>query len=124
MVEYPQKREELTYYVRLMTEPERARRVWVEHILPEGKHFDSFTEAISFFFDETQFDSKDLSVGSILKNEEEWHAVKRLMEAMLIVFRKVGGAYAPDEEYLETAEWEEVVKAAKVALDILGKSPT
>ena len=111
MVEWPGGREELLRYVRLMADPEEAHTVWVEGKLPEGYHFDSFTDCITFFFDDNDLQSKEAAIGNTLKNEQEWKMMLELRSKMELVFDTVG-SYAPDEEYLSHKKWSDVIAAA------------
>jgi hypothetical protein len=124
MLKYPNLREEMIRYVRIMADPMLARSIWVEKKYDPPTVYDSFTEAIGFFFDETSVGIKEQSIGWIVYDEQEYEAIQALMNYMGIVLDKVGGGYAPDDEYLERAEWQNVVTAAKNALQILEQHET
>jgi len=119
MVEYPWKRDQLIYYIRLLADPAYTRRVWINHEFPPGIEFDCFSYLLNFFFDDTSLArSREHSVRKIVKTDEEWHSVKRVTDAVDKVHKKVGSD-APDEEYLDAPEWEDVVEGAKAALATL-----
>lgn len=120
MIEQPWARDEILYFLKLMADPAYARQVWIEHNLPSRDGAACFAEAITYFFDDMSLDKRE-QIGVLLDNEEEWRSVKTLMANMDIVWDRVGGPFAPDEEYLDCKFWPNVVGAARFALNVFEK---
>jgi hypothetical protein len=124
MLKYPNIRDELIDYVAILADPQLAYKTWVKQEFTPPTVYDSFTEAIGFFFDYTSIGIKEQAIGWMLYDEDEWAHIQILMSRMLAVFKKVGGGYAPDADYLEVAEWPLVAIAAQNVLRILTQNDT
>ncbi len=58
-------------------------------------------------------------VGILLKHQGEVEAIKKLINKLDLALEEYDIGYVPVEEYIDASEWEEVVRAAKVALAVL-----
>ncbi len=123
MIQHPWRREELFYYLELLADVAVARRTWVEQNFPAGVQHDCFDFAVNFLFDDTALaDAPEKTIGFILEDEIEMHAVTAVIQAIDYVL-KIHGTKLTDAQYLNTPEWTQVMETAQVALAILRKTP-
>jgi len=125
-VKFPQMREELLGTLTSLSEESYQQRVWIEHKLPAGHtpktFYDSFDLVVHFLFDDTHLaDNPKKTIGSILKNSSEAEAIKTLTQKIDRVLQVVGNQ-GSDKDYISSAEWPEVIDAAKAALKVLNNS--
>ena len=121
MVNLPWKRTELLYYLDILASVEKQKRIWIDHIFPEGVVYDCLDFAIHFLFDDTALaDDPEVTIGDILVNMDEANAIREVIDAFKVVFAQ-HGTQKTDQEYLSSVEWHEVVRAAKAAFQILSK---
>ncbi|MCH7393755.1 hypothetical protein MMP66_05595 [Acinetobacter dispersus] len=77
-------------------------------------------DIIHFLFDDTELAYNTHSeIGWFLKSVEEAEAIHELANIINILLNKYG-TYLLDTEYIEKPEWQDVVAAAKNALNIIG----
>jgi hypothetical protein len=125
-IQFPQMRRELIEVLSSLSDRDYQERVWVAHKLPIGRtpetFYDSFDLAVHFLFDDTRLgDDPQSTIGSILINESEAEAIKKLIGKIDQVI-KVVGKNADDKKYIDSKGWSEVVSAAKTALDLIARS--
>ena len=96
------------------------KRVWIER-QPSATR-DSFTDVVHFFYDDTTLaEHPDQWLGLILRNASEVDAVKALVSAMDVLFAKIG-TEEPDEAYIRSADWPQVVMLARKLVTQLEQS--
>ncbi len=117
-LKYPWMRDELICYLRTLADEAYQYQAWVEDNRPGGGH-DELDYVIHFLYDDTDLGSNPSAlIGWILKGEEEVNVIINLIDQLNHLFEKYG-TQLTDKEYLETAEWKNVVQAAKVAEHII-----
>ena len=117
MVNLPWRRKELLYYLDILANPQKQKQIWIDHIFPEGTVYGCLDFAIHFLFDDTALtDDPEVTIGDILENMDEVNAIRGVTDAFKIVFAE-HGMQKSDEEYLASVEWQEVIKAAKIAFE-------
>lgn len=124
MLKYPEVRRDIILAITIMAKPVLAHKIWIKKKFEEADQsliydISNFTEVFGLFFDYISISIKEQAIGWVLYDEQEWNSIQRLMKHMNAVFRRVGCSYAPDEEYLETKEWLDVIIFSKQALKIL-----
>lgn len=108
-LENPTMREELIWYVTVLSDKDFQRRRWVEI----GDN--AFDFSVHFLFDDTQLASNpELYIGYILKDEEEAEAVQELCQAIDDIFDEYGTNLS-DATYISLPEWTHVIEAARRA---------
>lgn len=111
-------REELVDYLKGLSDREYQREAWVEKNFQKGE-YDELDYTIHFLYDDTVLASNPRStIGLILESEEESKLIANLIFALDAVF-ETHGLELSDEEYIGTAGWEEVVRSAKAAWNLL-----
>ncbi len=122
MVKYPSIRQELFEFVSGLADIDYQRQAWVNKIFPPGIEYDSFDEAVHFFYDDTRrAKDPEREIGIVLENGAEAVAIHALIDRLNVVLAKVG-KNAKDEEYLASPGWAEVVSAAQTVLGVLRSS--
>jgi hypothetical protein len=120
MVAYPQLREELLFCVHAFSSPEHQRQIWVNRIFPDGKkEYPLFWDGVNFLFDWLGLpDTPEHLIGSVLKSEEEVAALLKLTKQIDDVLDEVGYD-ATDAEYISSSNWQNVIDAASITLELL-----
>jgi len=110
-IRFPDMRANLHGFSESLSDEAYQNQVWIEHQLSATR--DSFTDVIHFFYDDTTLaEHPDQWLGLILRNASEVDAVKALVSAMDLLFAKMG-TEEPDETYLRSADWPQVVTLAR-----------
>ena len=118
MVRYPYMREALLETIHKLANREYQHRAWVNQEFPDPNRYDCFDNVVHFLFDDSYLaDDAERTIGAILENEKEAEVVQRIINSINIVLKKLG-TEASDEEYINCPEWDDVVVAATVALEI------
>jgi hypothetical protein len=121
VVKHPWMRKQVIETLEGLSDPDYQRRAWVDHQFPPGIQYDSFDLAVNVLFDDTPlFDAPETTIGYILEDEDEMHAVTRVIRAIDDVLNQLG-TNLTDEQYITSPEWQPVVAAARAALPILKK---
>ncbi len=109
-------REELIDYLKGLADPEYQQRVWVQGLPDPTIEHDELDFTIHFLYDDTHLaEDLYLTIGSILHNDKEAEAVKRLIASLEVIFSKYG-LDLDDSDYIKLPEWTSVVECAKTAL--------
>lgn len=112
-LENPTMREELVWYVTVLSDKDFQRKRWVE---TGGNSFDF---SVHFLFDDTQLASNpEKYIGYILKDEEEAKAVQELCQAIDEIFDEYGTNLS-DATYISLPEWNSVIEAARRAKTLI-----
>lgn len=118
-VRFPQMRAEVIDAVRALADPEYQRRVWIRQELPQPDYYDDLTVNIHILYDDTRvLEEPAGTVGDVLRSGDEAAAMVPLARQLDAVFDRYGTDLG-DEEYLNTPEWPDVVRAAQTALAAL-----
>ncbi|WP_426993450.1 SCO4402 family protein [Methylomonas sp. CM2] len=111
-MKYLNLRNELIFYLKGLSDAEYQRSCWINHDYQCGIEYDEFDLAVHFLFDDTTLSSESESwIGLCLKNKEEAFKVKRVCDAIEVIFEKYGTLLS-DREYVALPEWEIVLSAA------------
>jgi putative heme iron utilization protein len=123
MLQHPWWRETLLGALETLADRAYQQQVWIEKHYPPNVQYDDFDRVVHVLFDDTALaDAPEKTIGYILEDETEMHAVTvviKLIDAML----KTHGTDLTDEQYLQTPEWAQVVAVAQTALSVLNKKP-
>ena len=110
----PWMRNELIHYLHNLADEVYQYQAWVEDSRPEGGH-DELDYIIHFLYDDTDLANNPSSlIGWILKGEKEVNVIVDLINSLNYLFEKYGTELT-DKEYLEKAEWKNIIQAAKTA---------
>jgi hypothetical protein len=125
-MKYPQLREDLIYHLRILADRDYQQSVWIE-VSPRSPTQIYVEDVIHCLYDDlglTDGDINDL-IGIMLANTQEAEAVKNLLVKFDFVFDSfdVGGS-EDFRNYSNTSLWNDVVEAAKIALNVFHASPT
>jgi hypothetical protein len=119
MVNLPWQRDNLIYYLEILSDKAKQQQRWVEHIYPPGVVYDHLDYCIHFLYDDTALaDDPEVTLGDILVNQDEANQVRSLIGTFEIVFDKLGMTKT-DEEYINSPEWQGVVEAASRLLKFI-----
>jgi hypothetical protein len=122
-LQYPGMRDELIEYLKSLSDREYQIRVWINKEYPTPKYYDNLTMTLQLLEDLGAFRDPESRIGTILKNQEEAFALARLNRALDTVFSLYGNNLT-DSEYVQSAEWDDVISEATMALEIiLSKDP-
>lgn len=114
-------RDELLETLRSLADREYQQKAWVDHNYPSDILYDSFDEAVHFLYDDTVLaENPDAAIGVIIEDEKEARSIEAVCTAIEQVF-DVLGKDVSDEKYIRSSEWEGVVKAASLALQVITK---
>jgi hypothetical protein len=120
-IQLPGNRDTVLYNIYLLSNKDYQMREWVNSDF--NNHFGyQIGEIITDFDDvglEPPLDLKD-AVGVILYNEEEIEPLEEAVKAFNVVFEKFD-TDQPDEVYYTSPLWNEVVRTAKHALEVMVK---
>ncbi len=96
---------------------------WREWVRAESwpARLDNFTMQLNALDDVRMLEAPEDAIGDILRDEREVAVFGPLNDALENLFGKLGTELS-DEEYLNTAEWPQVVAAAKDALAVLSET--
>jgi hypothetical protein len=123
MVKYPNMRDELIETLQDLSDVEYQRRTWVNHEFPEGIQFDCFDNSIHLLLgDMSLITNPERSLGSVVENEVELNAVRKVALAIDHMLKKLGNE-ATDAEYINDPEWSEVINTSSEALRIIEGRP-
>jgi hypothetical protein len=116
-MKYPEMRKELISTMKCLSDRNYQRTVWIEKKYPKGVVDDNFDYAVHFLFDDTCLaeDPKKL-IGYALKNEKECDLVTDVIDALNILFEKLGTNLS-DEQYINSPFWEKVIETSKKAYE-------
>ncbi|MFI0262550.1 hypothetical protein ACH4OW_26325 [Streptomyces sp. NPDC017056] len=117
-VELPDMRAEVVSAVRALSDREYQQRVWVGRIYPHPGFFDDFTLNVNILGDAGVWDSPRDAIGYTLASETEAAAMGSLVAHLEKVIEDVGSE-SPDSDFLASPLWQEVVEAARNALELL-----
>lgn len=121
MVIYPQMRDELLETLRSLADREYQQKAWVEHNYPPGILYDSFDEAVHFLYDDTVLaENPYAAIGVIIEDKKEARLIEVVCTAIEQVFEALGKDVS-EEKYINSSEWEGVVEAASLALQVMAK---
>lgn len=110
----PSMRKELVDYLQGLSDREYQYQAWVNNRRIGGGH-DELDYAVHFLYDDTNLARDPIStVGWILKNNDEVDLISDLVRQLDHIFDKYG-LDLTDKEYIETMEWEAVIKSAAAA---------
>ncbi len=118
-VELPYMRRELVLSLKALSDLDYQYAIWVRGEFPHENFYDSLYNTLNIIYDDSDLavNSEDY-IGSILKNEEEMHALDKVVEALQVIFDTYGEALS-DKEYIELTEWRNVIPAAKEAYELI-----
>ncbi|MDT4331552.1 SCO4402 family protein [Methylomonas sp. MED-D] len=86
-MKYLNLRNELIFYLKGLSDAEYQRSCWINHDYQSGIEYDEFDLAVHFLFDDTTLSSESESwIGLCLKNKEEAFKVKRVCDAIGVIF--------------------------------------
>lgn len=110
-IRFPDMRANLHGFSESLSDEAYQKRVWIEH--QPSATCDSFTDVVHFLHNDTTLaEYPDQWVGLILRNASEVDAVKTLASAIDALFAKMG-TEEPDEAYIRSADWPQVVTLAR-----------
>ncbi len=117
-MKYPDMRNELLGHLEALSDLTYQGSCWVLNKCPEDIEYDELDYTVHFLFDDTTLSTEaDKWIGLILKNDEEAASVQSLCSLLDNIFKQYG--YDKDDsEYIELAEWVDVVSAAKSSLKV------
>ncbi|MGJ3238854.1 MAG: SCO4402 family protein [Anaerolineae bacterium] len=111
-------RNEVIYYVDILSNPEKQRDVWIELNYPEGVEEDCLDFAIHLFFDDTSLAYKpEALIGDILVNQLEARLIKNLTDILGEIIDELGDV--PDINYLKHSKWIKVVNKARQVKEVI-----
>ncbi|WNB76610.1 SCO4402 family protein [Methylomonas koyamae] len=114
-MKYPKMRNELILYLKGLSDAVYQQFCWVEHNCQNGVEYDEFDLAVHFLFDDTTLFSEPESwIGLCLKDKEEAFKIKKVCDAIEVIFEKYG-TELQDKEYIALAEWKIVIDTATEA---------
>jgi len=114
-MKYPKMRTELLDYLENLSNWDYQNDCWVNGKCPSGIEHDELDYSIHFLFDDTALsDDPESLIDIFLKNKEEADSIRLLCDELQIIFKKYGTKLS-DEEYINLAEWKNVVRAAQAA---------
>ncbi|WP_410654180.1 SCO4402 family protein [Amycolatopsis sp. lyj-112] len=116
-VAYPAMREMVVDAVRALSDVDYQWREWVRRESGPALQ-DSFTMQFNALEDVRMLEEPKGALSDILRDEREVAIFGPLNDALENLFGKLGTELS-DEEYLNSAEWPQVVDAAKEALAVL-----
>lgn len=114
-------RAELLGYLKDLSNWDYQNNCWVNGNCPPGIEHDELDYSIHFLFDDTALsDDPESLIGVFLKNKEEADLIGSLCNKLQMVFEKYGTELS-DKEYIDLAEWKDIVMHAQVALTKLSQ---
>lgn len=119
-IQLPEMRAEVIAAVRALSDPAYQKRVWIDRQYPSPGYFDDFTLNVNILDDAKVLDAPYATIGFTLASDEEAGAMAELAARLGEVLDAVG-AESPDGAFLSSPLWENVVAAAKAALDALAR---
>jgi hypothetical protein len=120
MIRLPGFRRELILDMKALADLEYQKRKWAstQYTHPFWDHLDLTVEVI---FDIHNLDKNpEQQIGDILRNQAEVDAIKPVVKALEAILDTIG-IEQPDSAYINSPLWEDVVKAAKHAYEVLMK---
>jgi len=100
-------------------------QAWGNRRFPPGIEYDDAIEAIHFFYDDTRIaDETDAMVGTLLKDQAEAEAIKRLISAFDVALNTFFIESVHPREYIDSPEWKDVIQAAIQALVVFTRDET
>lgn len=119
MVQYPKMRGELLETLRSLASREYQEKAWINHNYPAGVLYDSFDEAVHFLFDDTILaENPNTAIGVILETEKEARLIAAVCTAIEQLL-EAHGTEMSDKEFINSAEWTNVVGTASLALQVI-----
>lgn len=120
-------RQEILHSIWALSNKEYQQEGWLnQKNLPRGVEFDNFGEAVHWLFDDTSLaDDTFGCIGWYLVDEEEANLVRKVLDSVDEVLDEVwartpkGTKYIPDQEFLNSPKWENVVEAASNAWKVM-----
>ncbi|WP_414939341.1 SCO4402 family protein [Amycolatopsis sp. cmx-11-51] len=119
-VAYPAMREMVARAVEAFSDVDYQGREWVRGESRPAR-LDNFTTQLNALDDVQMLEAPENTIGDILRDEREVAVFGPLSDAFENLFGKLGTKLS-DEEYLNSAEWPQVVAAAKAALAVLSET--
>ena len=117
MIQYPERRDELIYYLKALADKQYVIDVWVNHNFPPGI-YDCFDYAVHFFFDDTGLaENPKATIGFILENDTEVEAIQLITKSIDNLLDDAG-KNLPDEEYINHSKWGNIIEASTNALKV------
>lgn len=121
MVKYPSMRQEIIDTLKILADVDYQRRAWVHRQFPSGIQYDDFDTAVHVLFDDSHLaDAPEKAIGWILEDEVEVQAIRPVIQAVDNILNQLGTEIS-DEEYINSAQWGEVVKFASEALMVFDR---
>lgn len=118
MIKYPGFRRRLILNVFWLSDVDYQKKKWVDPLYVHS-FWDYFNITIEIIFDEACLDENpEERIGSFLRNQAEVDALKPLVKALDIVLKQIG-IEKPDEAYIDSPLWQDVVAAAKHAYEVM-----
>lgn len=117
-VRFPDMRAELIRGLTHLADRSYQSRVWVEHRYPSSGYYDDLSTTYEILADLGVLGNPMKTVGEVLKNVDEVSAVRQLANAFDLLFARYGTDRS-DVEYLNSPEWDEVVRSAEHAREIV-----
>jgi hypothetical protein len=118
-MKFPDMRHQLVTNLKSLSDWEYQKKCWVLKECPEEVENDEFDLSVHFLFDDTELASDpESAIGYFLKNKIEAQAVKSVCDELDSIFDKYGYKHT-DDEYINFAEWHNVIESATKALIIL-----
>ena len=117
-VRYPEMRAQIVESIQALADRSYQKRVWVDRIYPHPGFYDDLTHNVNVLYDDTEVASDPYSqVGVTLESQEEAAAIEAIANAFNPILDSVDPK-AVDAEILAMPEWDNVVRAARNALQI------
>lgn len=111
-LECPEMRAELIDTMQVLSNREYQIEAWVHQRFPPGIQEDNLDYAVHFLFDDTPLArSPESCIGVYVKDAREAELIFAVTQAMANILSKYGTSLS-DRQYIDTPEWNEVVKGA------------
>ncbi|WP_409463204.1 SCO4402 family protein [Amycolatopsis sp. GA6-003] len=120
-VRFPGIRTQIVSVIVSLSDRAYQERVWIRHELPHPDYYDEFDLAVHALFDDSPILPSPAPgcVGELIYADEEV-PLAQLGEILGPLIDELGDV--PDAEYLNSAQWPEVVRRAKAVREIMERN--
>lgn len=119
-VTFPAMRAEVRAALESLSDRDYQQRVWIEHRLPQPDYYDELKHEIHLLFDDIDVCvDPDRWVGDVLLLDEV-ESLRQLGQTFSELLDEP--ALVTYADYLADPRWAEVVRRAKVALDVMNRA--
>lgn len=115
-------RNTLLSYLRLFSDNEYQRRIWIEENYPPDGQFITLRSAIEYFFNDIEINNvPERGLGFYFKDQAEVNAIRAFSTRLKIMIDLIG-LNVSDVSYVRYPLWNEVLQAAKNAVDLMDQN--